>query len=183
LASQRVTVAKIGGAGAEVVLARFREWSATRLPDDPDCWIASEFFPADVRSQADAFAEVLRANALTPPVVHFVEYADLWSMGDVFDRWLSPPKGPKPFFVAANAYNLHAYELPDGRKLTKYLANAGRQQFDECNTYIRRLREAIHAWHKLVDCAVIVVLRHVIGGLVEDDEITASLQTVPPWLT
>ena len=183
MASQRVTVAKIGGASAEVVLARFREWSAARLPpDDPDYWIDAELFPADVRSQADAFAEALRANALAPPVVHFVEYSDMWSMGDVFEKWLSPPTGPKPLYVEGSRNTLYSYGLPDDGKLAKYLAKARKQQFDEDDTYIRRLREAIYAWHTLVDRAAIVVIRHVVGGLVEDEELTASLQTVPPWL-
>lgn len=182
MASQRVTVAKIGGAGAEVVLARFREWSAARTSDDPD-YRETEQWPADVRAPADGFAEALRANALTPPVVHFVEYADLWSMGDIFEKWLSPPKGPKPYYIEGNKNALYGYELPDHGKLAKFLATAGKQQAPEYDTYIRRLREAVEAWDKLVDRAVIVVLSHAIGSLVTDDELAESLQSVPPWLT
>ena len=93
MASQRITVAKVGGMAAEVVMVRLRDWVSARQTDDLTDW-SSEQWPLSVRSRADAFADRLRSHALSLPVVHFAEWADLWSMGDVFSRLLTPPAGP-----------------------------------------------------------------------------------------
>lgn len=73
LATQRVTIAKVGGMAAEVVVTRLREWASAREMVDPDEWFSDQW-PSPVRVRADAFADRLRAHALTPPVIHFVEW-------------------------------------------------------------------------------------------------------------
>jgi hypothetical protein len=181
LATQRITIAKIGGASADVVLQRVREWSSARQTDNSNLWEPAQW-PEGVRTEADEFAEQLRAHALAPPVVHFVEWADLWSMGDLFLRWLTPPDGPVPFSVHANQHQIFAYGLPDGGRLARHLADAGPQQWTETDWFIARLREAIVAWEKLVDRAALIVLRRVFDGSVSDEQVTASLRTVPDWL-
>src|SRR5204863_9187536 len=90
-----------------------------------------EQWPAPVRKEADEFAERLRANGLALPVCHFVEWADIRSMGDLFSRWLTPPNGPKPLAVFADQFEIYAYALPDGASLADYLCAAGPQQFTE----------------------------------------------------
>jgi hypothetical protein len=44
------------------------------------------------------------------------------------------------------------------------------------------LREAVGAWQELVESAVLVVLRHVVGPSASDEEVKASLRTAPDWL-
>jgi hypothetical protein len=182
LAMQRITIAKVGGVGANVVLRCLREWSAARQTASRSEW-SSEQWPADVRRRADSFAEELRAHALAPPVIHFIEWADLWSMGNTFQRWLIPTDEPLPLAVYADRFTVYGYGLPDGGRLAGRLASAGPQQFVESDWFVRRLREAVDAGHELVDQAVLVVLRHVVGGLVTDDEVRASLSLVPEWLS
>jgi hypothetical protein len=182
VASQRITVAKIGGVAADELLQRFRAWFAARQTDDPNEW-SSEQWPQGVRKQADDFADRLRAHALALPVVHFIEWADMWSSGDLFGRWLTPPKGVKPLAVYADRFELFAYELPDGGSLSQRLASLGPQQWEESNWFAGRLREALDSWHELVERAVIVVLRQVVQGSVLDEEVNASLKCVPDWLS
>lgn len=182
LALQRITIAKLGGVGADVALERMQGWSAARRTDDPSLW-STEQWPDHVREQADDFADQLRENAFVPPVVHFVEWADMWSMGDLFSRWLTPPNGPGPLALYANRYQIFAYGLPDQRRLAQFLANAGPQQWTETDWFIGRLREAIMAWHELVERAVLVVLRYVVDGSASDEEVTASLRVNPAWLS
>jgi hypothetical protein len=182
LASQRITVAKIGGVAADVALRRLQAWSAARQANDPNEW-SPEQWPRQVRAEADDFADQLRAHGYTPPVVHNVEWADLWSMGDLFGRWLTPPDGPAPFVVHADQYEIFAYGLPDGGRLARHLAAAGPQQREETDWFIRRLREAIGAWQKLVERAALVVLRRVVGSSALDEEVTASLRRTPDWLS
>jgi hypothetical protein len=182
LASQWITVAKVGGISADIVLGRLREWSAARQTEDPNEWSAEQW-PQSVRQQADDFADRLRAHGFAPPVVNFVEWADIWSMGNLFDRWFTPSDGPPPLAVYANRFTIFAYSLPDGGCLFQHLAAAGPQQFDETDWFIGRLREAVEAWDKLVERAVIVVLRQVVQASVLDEEVTASLKSVADWLS
>jgi hypothetical protein len=182
LASQRITVAKLAGESADLALQRLGKWSAARQSDDPNLW-SPEQWPDDVRKEADDFAECLRAHGLTLPVIYFAEWADMWSIGDLFTRWLTPPDGSRLLGVHATRFELFAYGLPDGGRLAKYLANAGPQQFTETDWFIGRLREAIEAWQKLVERAALVVLRYVVDGSISDEEVTASLHNTPGWLT
>ncbi len=183
MASQRVTVAKVGGVAAEIVVQRLREWSAARQPGNrPNEW-SSEQWPRRAREQADELADRLRANAFGPPVIYFTEWADMWSMGDLFERWLTPPDGPMPLMVYADRYQVYGYSLPDGGRLERYLATAGPQQWPETDWFVARLREAVCSWQGFVEQAALVVLRHVVGGSALDEEVTASLRAIPDWLS
>jgi hypothetical protein len=116
-------------------------------------------------------------------VVHFIEWADLWSMGDLYRRWLTPPSGPEPWTIFGDRFEIHSYALPDAGRLGDHLVKAGHQQWDESDWYASRLAEAVGAWQNTVDRAVLVVLREVTGGLVTDDERVASLDLIPDWLS
>ncbi len=182
LATQRIAIATVGGLAADVLMSRLREWAGARQTSDLNEW-SPEQWPAHVRGQVDALADRLRAHAVSPPVLHFVEWADLWSMGDLFGRWLTPPDGPGPLVVHADRFEVYAYGLPDGGRLGRHLANAGWQQFEEYDRFVGRLREAVGARQAMMDRAALVVLREVFGGLVTDDEFRASLSLVPDWLS
>ncbi len=149
MASQRITIAKLAGLSGDIALQRLSAWSSARNAVDPNLW-SSEQWPDHVRQEADEFAERLREHGFALPVCHFVEWADMWSMGDLFSRWLTPPNRPKPFGVHANRFELFAYGLPDNGHLANYLAAAGLQQFAETDWFIARLLEAARAWEKLV---------------------------------
>jgi hypothetical protein len=181
LASQRITIAKLAGASADGALHRLGNWTAARLVDDPSLW-SSEQWPDQVRLEVDDFAEQLRAHGLTLPVVYFTEWSDLWSMGDLFQRWLMPPGGPPPTRVHGNQFEVFAYGLPDGGRLADYLAAKEPQQWAESNWYIGRLREAVEAWQDLVQRAALVVLRYVVDASTADEQVEASLHATPDWL-
>jgi hypothetical protein len=182
LATQRITVAKVGGTAADAVARRLRQWSAARLTTNPDEW-SNEQWPEQVRHAADQFADQLRANGLAPPVVYFVEWADMWSMGDLFTDWLQPPDAPLPLIIHGDQFQLYAYGLPDGGRLAEHLAGAGPQQVPESEWLVGRLREAVGAWEGLVERSVLVVLRQTVGGSVSNEELLDSLDAVPSWLS
>ncbi|MDG3007023.1 hypothetical protein [Paludisphaera mucosa] len=181
MATQRITIAKVGGIAADVILRRLQGWAAARQTAEPEEW-SNDQWPSSVRVQVDAFADRLRANSLFPPVVHFIEWSDLWSMGDLFGRWLTPPGGPPPFVIHADRFELYGYSLPDGGRLGRHLTAAGPQQFDEYDQFVDRLHEALTASQELTEQAVIIVLREVVGSLQTDDDLLASLSIVPAWL-
>jgi hypothetical protein len=177
-----VTIAKIGGAAGDFVLDRLRDWAAQRTTSDPLEW-SSDQWPSHIREQADDFATRLRLHAAIPPVVHFIEWADLWSMGDIYPRSLTPPDGPEPLLIYGNNYEIYGYRLPDGGRLARHLKAARRLQSQEYTRYVNRLKDAIEDWGTLVDRSGLIILRNVVGGLVEDRDVTASLSHVPVWLS
>ena len=181
MASQRITVAKVGGAAGELVMLRLREWASARQTEDRNEW-SKEQWPVEVRRQADAFADRLRSHALSPPVIYFAEWADLWSMGDLFTRLLTPPGQPPPLVVHSERFEVYGYPLPDSERLAQHLVSATPQQFLEYDWLVWQLRQAEEAWNDLVDTAALVVLREVVGGLVTDHELRDSLSLVPDWL-
>jgi hypothetical protein len=69
--------------------------------------------------------------------------------------------------------------------LAEHLGGAGHQQFPESDWLVGRLREAVGAWEGLVERSVLVVLRQPVGGLVSvsDEELMASLDAIPSWLS
>ena len=160
--TQRITIVKLGGISAEVVCERLKEWT---------------------RDELDAFADELRTHALTLPVLHFVEWVDRWSMGDVFARWLTPSGSSGPLHFIANRYELYAYNLPDDGRLETHLMNAGTQECSEANWFVQRLLETTLAWNAVAERSVILVLRMITDTSVSDCEVTASLQVVPKWLS
>jgi hypothetical protein len=181
LAAQRITIAKVAGIAADVTLQRLREWAGARQSAEPDEW-SHDQWPSSVRVQADAFADGLRASSLFLPVVYFVEWSDLWSMGDLFGRWLAPPGGPDPIVIHANRFEVYGYALPDNGRLGRHLTAARPQQFHEYDWFVGRLEEALNAWRELTDQAALIVIREVVGGLYTDDDLLASVSRVPEWL-
>ena len=78
---------------------------------------------------------------------------------------------------------MYGYALPDGGHLGRHLTTAGLQQFGEYDQFVGRLHEAVGAWQEWAERAALIVLREVVGGLVTDEELKASLSLVPDWLS
>ncbi len=181
MASQRITIAKVGGMAADVLGQRLRHWAAARRVALADEW-SNDQWPPSVRAEVDLFADQLRAHGCFLPVVHFIEWSDLWSMGDISTRWLTPPGGSPPIVVFGDRYEIHAYALPDGGRLAQSLTDSP-QEFPEYDWFVTRLREAIEAWKTELEQSLIIVLRQVVGWLVTDEELLASLSIVPAWIS
>lgn len=102
-------------------------------------------------------------------------------MGDIYTRWLTPPGGSPPIVVFGDRFEVHAYALPDGGRLARSVMVAP-QEFPEYDQFVTRLREAIEARETELEESLIIVLREVVGGLVTDEELVASLSIVPAWI-
>jgi hypothetical protein len=165
MATQRIAVAKIAGAGAAAVANRFRAWWAAR---------EGASFPPAVRAEVDQFALALRAHSAAPPVVYFCEWIDHWSMGDAV-----PGLGiAGAVVVQGDRFEACCHRLP----ATVHAPTFRAQLTQESERLAARVREAGLAWADLAPEAVLIVLREVVGGTVTDDEVLASLGAVPPWL-
>lgn len=176
MATQLISVLKIAGSAGDVVRQKLREWAAKRQGDSESEWSSSQW-PPEVRREVDRLADLLRSHSPTPPIIHFVEWVDMWSMGDTIAQWLMPAVK-----VHGDRYELFGYFLPDEGVLARHLADAGPQQFTETDWLITRMQEALVSWDELADRAVLLVLRQVKGAMVTNQELLASLQAVPTWL-
>lgn len=187
MASQRITIAKIGGASAAKVTSRFLDWANARTVDDPAEW-SPEQWPVSARQEMDGFALALRSHGHIPPVIYFSEHVDLWSMGDVFDRWLTVEGEAQSIHLHADRFELWCYPLPDDGSLAKRLQASTRlkriqnRHPQEERWFTMDLLEATLAWDGMTETAVLVVLREVLGGLVEDSELEESFGTIPEWI-
>lgn len=179
MATQRLTIAKIGGQAAEATLDQFRAWALARLVDTANEW-ASEQWPPDVRRSADAWADNMREHAHQPPVVFFAEYIDSWSYCPP-DRYL---RDHGLIQIMADRYELFCAELPLSDSAAADLRRMRTEgQYEEDRFFGTVTLEAASAWGALVDTAVLVFLRHVVGSSVTDDELSDSLKTIPTWMT
>lgn len=182
MASQLITIAKLGGISGDIALRRLSTWAAAREARDPNLWSPDQW-PSEVLVEVDEFAERLRAHALDLPVCFFLEWSDLWSACNQIPHWLSPPNCTGPLYVHANRFEVFGYGLPDEGRLAAHLGSAGPQQFPETDWIVTHLREAVSAWEELAPRTALVVLRRAVNISVLDEEVVASLNVCPNWLS
>jgi hypothetical protein len=159
MASQRVTILKIGG------LAGTRVWQK----------LTTEM---DVTNVANR----LLAHRGQFPVCYDVQWHDHHSMFDVFARWMQPPGIPQTVHREVSSGEVYAYRLPDEGRLLAHLTSADPDECDETRWYITHLRQAVEAWSHLVPQATLVVIRSVTDGGWSEEEVLASLEERPEWL-
>ena len=177
MASQRLTIAKIGGRAADEASRVFLAWRDARISNAPRDYQPE--FPSEVRSIADDWAEHLREHGHEPPVVFFLEYFDLWSF--------SPPllhlENHGLIDVVGNQYELYLLELPLTEAAAEELIRVrDHGQYAESRFFATVTLHAAEEWNALVDRSVLIFLRKVVAGSVEDEEIVASLMIIPEWV-
>jgi hypothetical protein len=148
-----MTVATLAGKAAITVAALFDRW---RLTPDPEA--------------IDHFCMAIRANASAVPVLYFAEWVDRWLMG-----------GTIPGPGAIQGKRFQATSLSPGHALA-WAGQCGRQ-FAEHVWMASRLREAATCWETVAEQREIIVIREVSGASISDDEVRASLCSLPAWLS
>lgn len=165
MASQRLTVAKVGGRTAQDVAALFHAWQKDAAEDRS---------PSEFSVAIDGFATRLRDHAHCPPVLYFAEWIDLWSMGD-----LVPGLGDeRAVIVAGSRFEVACHRSPIRVQATTI---AG-EETQETRWLRNRIQEAQDAWSELTQESVIIVIREVLVALVTDEELMESLGSTPPWI-
>ncbi len=170
MATQRVILAAIAGQSATALLARYSNvWlaGATRSSDPEDECV--------YHGEIDQFVESLRVTSHLPPVIYYTEWIDMWSMGDVLPglRASSP-------VISGSRYQVCVHSPPLS-PVKDEIAGSGETQ--ESKWLRARIREAASAWKPLADRIAIVIAREPLGGLVTDEEMNDSFETVPEWLS
>jgi len=130
----------------------------------------------------------LRQHGHEPPVVFYVEYVDMWSMGSMFTWFIETPPCQEMIEVCADQMDLLCYALPDDGALANTIRRLMRRKRirqsnpQEERWYLLFLSEALAAWETLVQPGAIIVLRELLGATTEDSEIENSLARIPEWL-
>jgi hypothetical protein len=181
VATQLFTVLKIAGFAADFVWQRLKGW-AEKGQGEGGGERSNREWPSEVRQEVDSLADLLRSHSATPPIIHFVEWVDLWTMGDLIARLLIPGREADAVRLHGERYELFGYFLPDQGALARHLAQAVPHQHLETDWLVLRLQEALVSWDALTERAVLLVLRRVTGPTVTDEEIMESSQCVPDWL-
>ncbi len=158
MATQRITIAKIGGEAAGLVARLF-----ARRQSGPA-----------FGSLLDRFCTELRANCSMPPVIYFCEWIDPWLLGAQIFGPMHDDSDFEPT-VRFQACCMTPAEALD------WAGRCGRQ-WPEQNWLAVRLSEAARAWESDVTEAVVVLIREVLAPTTEDQQVVASLGELPAWL-
>ena len=180
MASQRLIITKLGGCAAEAALHRFRCWAALRTSTDRHEWDANQW-PAAIRREADDWFDQLRQNSLGPPVLFYSEYNDYWSfcpptrfIGEDDETLLC---------VFGNRYEGFCAVLPLKSIVAANLEQVQESgQWAEDRIFARLTLHAARDWDELVEGGVLVFVRQVLRGAIDDCEIVESLKAVPDWM-
>jgi hypothetical protein len=172
MASQRVLI--FAFAGADAIWSEVRRWSDARAPVGAD--ESPEDWPGDIRDEIDAFVEKIFAAALTPPVLYRSEHVDCWSMGDAFADAMgkSDPNCSRQLYTAN--HEIVATWVTGAERL-----GSPRPGADEGVWLHNRLNEAVVGWSEFADDRLLILVRTILGGLWTDDEVAASLKSIPDW--
>jgi hypothetical protein len=180
--NQRVTVALIAGASGKAVQKLVRRWKNQRLPDaaDSKSWIS----PINVQREVRAFTRTLHRHAEYPPVLFYRQYVDQWSMGDVFDL---VDRGPFATAVQLGDSELYAYSLPDRGTLSKQFGAARRPSAKSIGRtekiwFIDAIRDAIRTSQARKYTSILIVVREVVGGLIDEHDVSTAMADTVDWL-
>ncbi len=175
MASQKVTIFAIGGKLADAIWRQAQHYYAQRLTDDPHEW-APEQWPISTRSEVDALANDLLAQAFTPPVLYRSQHVDLWSGGDIFEAAIEGASAVPVCQLLTERYQIYVRCVHGGDMVPRNV--------NECTEYRwleQRLAEAIAAWDGFSEERVIVLVREILGDLWEDRDVSDSLNQIPKW--
>lgn len=187
MATQTITILKVGGAAGKSVFDTFARFKTERTIRRKPAMTGSTHWTPHCRRRMDAFAESLRSHRSEAPIIFYVEYVDMWT-GPVGPAFL-PSWDKRAIELYADQYDLACYALPDRDRLKRDMGNAFRRRDirersaagQESRWALTILQEALFAWKELVDDAVLVWLRRAFAPNISDAEITESLNRIPMW--
>lgn len=177
MASQRVLLVTIAGALADTIWKDMRRWADARVAVANDEW-SSDDWPDAIKDEADQFVTRLTTTGYFPPVLYRSEHVDCWSMGDVFETALvkGHPDYCRRLLTGSHEIIATWVRFSEHIKPDQYAA-------DETVWLYTHINEAIAAWSTLAENRLVLLVRTVLGGLWEDDDVSDSLRGIPSWWT
>ena len=177
MASQRILLLSIGGRFAEMVWDAICRWSNARSTADLTEW-SSDQWPADTRREVDEFVDRIVSGAFMPPVLYRSEHVDCWSMGDVYQGALVKSHPDYCRQLHTTRHEVIATRV----RFTEQIVVDG-DEVSETVWLYNRVNECIAAWGKVAESRLVILVRTVVGGLWEDQDVNDALKTIPRWWT
>lgn len=177
MASQRVLLLTIAGELADTIWNDIRRWSGARIAVANDEW-SSDDWPDAIKHEVDHLVTRLTVAAYLPPVLYRSEHVDCWSMGDVFETALV--KGHTDYCrrLLTASHEIVATWVRFSEQI-----NPHQKAPDETVWLYTHINEAIAAWGTFAEKRLVLLVRTVLGGLCEDDDVSNSLLSIPSWWT
>jgi hypothetical protein len=177
MASQKVLLFTVAGDFADALWQDVCRWNNLRTVATLDAWSPDDW-PSGVKREVDEFVAKLTRVGYLPPVLYRSEHVDTWSMGDVFQTALV--KSHRDFCrqLFTDQHELIATWTHFSEQI---IPDVGEP--DETLWLYARINEAIAAGSTIAEDRLVLLVRTVLGGLWEDDEVAASLQGIPLWWT
>lgn len=175
MASQRVLLLTIAGGLADAIWNDIRRWSDSRVAVAADEWSPDDW-PDVVKRDVDQFVARLTATGFLPPVLYRCEHVDSWSMGDVFATALA--KGHRDYCrrLLTGSHEIIATWVRFSEQIVP-----NRHAPAETLWLYAHINEAIAAWSTFAEQRLVVLIRTVLGGLWQDDDVSNSLHGIPAW--
>jgi len=185
MALQRVIMAKIAGSAGNRVVRTVGRWQSESQVSNGGR-PGRNVLAGGARVELDSFVEEVSAHRYELPVVFFVEYVDAWSMWDLVERYVDG--AGRVCKASSPTYEIACYSLPDGGKLASVLTRALSHRSVEARApqedrwFVGNALEAVYAWGTVAEQAALLCIREIRGPSWLDDQVRASLQTVPEWV-
>ena len=175
MACQRVLLLTVAGEFADAIWKDIRRWSDARVAVADDEW-SSDDWPDSIKYKVDDFIARLTTTGYLPPVLYRSEHVDCWSMGDIFETALV--KGHRDYGrrLFTESHEIIATWVHFSEQLVPEDEVA-----DETVWLYTHINEAIAAWSTFAENRLVLLVRTVLGGLWEDEEVTNSLRGIPSW--
>jgi hypothetical protein len=182
--SQKITIIKIAGASGKKILEDFSHFIKAGQTD-PGEYDGVQITSLEHQERLKKWIEALRHHNFQPPIVFYTEYVDFWSGTNIFDQIFPEFQSSSNQFWFQST-EIRSYSLPDEDRLLNNIKKRCRARNksipQESIWFWTILRHAVQAYAPLVTDATLVVIRELLGGLVEDTEIKKSLVSIPKWM-
>jgi hypothetical protein len=177
MASQLITVFVHGGLNAQNILQRTAVWSAEAVYDaTQEC----NTWPESSQIAADQFISQLLQSATDQATLYYSQWLDYWSMGDVF-QYLTPHHEIPQFTIDTKRYELYQVRLPDAELKQAIHKELPRHATPETRRFVWQIQQALESWEHLCPTAVLLVIRQITGGMLDDTEIQSALSQGSTW--
>lgn len=177
MASQRIQLFTVAGTLANAIWQDVCRWSDARAAAEADEWSSNDW-PNATKQEVDQFVARLITVGYLPPVLYRSEHIDCWSMGDVFETALVKGHPDCCRRVLTGAHEIIATWVRFSERI-----NPDRDAPDETVWLYTHINEAIAAWSTFAENRLVLLVRTVLGGLWEDDDVINSLHGIPSWWT
>lgn len=157
---QIVTIVKLHGQAGKDIIEYFERCRSGKAP----------------ASSVGAMATLLEKSPPVLPCIFFMQYIDMWSMFDTYEKVM-----PQGNTIDIDSVMIGWMPLVgDVRQTLKHLSSPFHKPMTQEETWlVHSLKAGVTAWSTLLDESVVVLVRRLVGGTVTDEEVLEMGRSCP----